>query len=60
MLLLSSKQRKTLGGLTEGVTHLAADLIQAYVEEGIPAHTGAQWLLQELETAISKGPHASA
>ena len=36
---LTIKQRNTLGGLTEGVKHPAAALIQTYVEEFIPAHT---------------------
>ena len=57
---LASTQRKKLGGLPEGVRHLAAALFQTYVEEGIPAHTGPPWSPQALETAISKGPHASA
>ena len=60
VLFLASKQHNTLGGLPEGVTHPAADLLQAYVEEGIPAHTAPPWSLQALETAISKGPHSSA
>ena len=49
-----------MGGLPEGVRHPAADLLQIYVEEGTPAHMGTPWLPQTLETAISKGPHASA
>ena len=57
---LSSKQQKTLGGLPEEVMHPAADLLRDYVEEVIPAHTGSPWLLLALDTAISKGPHASA
>ena len=40
--------------------HPAADLLQTYVEEGIPDHTGPPCLFQALETAISKGPHASS
>ena len=40
------------------MTHPAADLIQSYVKEVIPAHTGLPWSLQALDTAISKGPHA--
>ena len=31
LLFLASKQQKKLGGLTEEVTHPAADLLQAYV-----------------------------
>ena len=54
---LASKQWNTLVGLPEGVTHPAADLLQAYVEEGIPAHNWTSWLLQALETAIFKGAH---
>ena len=57
---LASNQRKTLGGLPKGVKHTAADLLKTYVEEGIPAHTGPPWSPEALETAISKGPHASA
>ena len=60
MSFLASKQRKILGGLPEGVKHPAADLLREYVEKGIPAHTGPPWSLEALETAISKGPHASA
>ena len=60
LLFLASKQRNTLGGLPEGVKHLAAALLQTYVEKGIPAHTGPPWSPQALETTISKGPHASA
>ena len=59
LLFLASKQRKKLGVLIKGVKHPAEDLLPAYVEEGIPAHTGIPWLLQALETAISKGSHAS-
>ena len=59
LLFLASKQRKTLGGLPEGVRHTAADLLRTYVEEGIPVHTGPPWLNQLLETAISKGLHTS-
>ena len=43
-----------------GVRHPAAALLQIYVEEGIPAHTGPLWSPQALETAISKGPHSSS
>ena len=60
LFLLARKQRKTLGGLSEGVIHPATHLLRFYVEDGIPAHTGPLWPLQALETAISKGPHASA
>ena len=35
-------------------------LICSYVEEGIPSHARSQWSLQALDTAISKGTHASA
>ena len=59
MSFLASKQRKTLGGLPEGETHPAADLLRAYAEEGITAHTGPPWSLHALETAISKGTHTS-
>ena len=58
--LLASKQRKTLGGLPEGVRHPDADLLRNYVKKGIHAYTGTLWLPQALETAIYKGPHASA
>ena len=57
---LASKQRKTLGGLPEGVKHPATDILNTCVEEGIPAQTGPPWYLEALETAISKRPHASA
>ena len=57
---LTSKQRKTLGGLPEGVKHPAADLLKAYVAEGNPSHTGPTWSLDSLDTATYKGPHASA
>ena len=40
--------------------HPAADLLKTYVEEGILAHTGPPWSPEDLETAIFKGPHASA
>ena len=43
-----------------GVKHTAADLLKTYVEEGIPAHTGPPWSPEALETAISKGSHASS
>ena len=56
---LASKQRNILGGLPEGVRHPDADLLQTYVEEGIPDRTGSLWSPQALETSISKGPHAS-
>ena len=56
---LASKQRKTLGGLPEGVRYPAAALLQTYVDEVIPDHTGPPWSPQALETAISKSPHAS-
>ena len=59
-MFLPSKQRKTLGGLPEGVKHPAATLLHKFVEEGILAHTGPPWSPEALETAISKGPHASA
>ena len=55
---LSSKQWNTLGGLSEGVGHPAADLLQTYVEEGILDHMGPPWLPQAMDTAISKGSHA--
>ena len=57
---LASKQRKTLGGLPEGVKHPASALLHKYVEEGIPANTGPPWSPEALETAISKGPYALA
>ena len=57
---LASKQRNTLGGLPKGVKHPAVALLNKYVEEGIPAHTGAPWSPESLATAISKGTHASA
>ena len=60
LLFLASKQRKTLGSLSEGVMHPAAALIQSYVEEGITAHTGLPWSPQELEKDISRIPQASA
>ena len=60
LLFLAIKQRKTLGGLPEGVRHPAADLLRTYVEEGIPDHIGAPWLPHALETYISKGSHAPA
>ena len=60
MSFLASNKRNTLEGLTEGVKKPAEDLLQSYVEEGIPAHTGLPWSPQALETAISKGLHASA
>ena len=40
--------------------HPTAALLNKYVEEGIPAHTGPPWSPEALGTAISKGPHASA
>ena len=43
LLVLTSKQRNTLGGLPKRVKHPVADLLQTYVEEGIPAHTGPPW-----------------
>ena len=48
LLFLDIKQGKTLGGLPEGATHPAVDLLRAYVEEVITAHTVPQWLLQAL------------
>ena len=48
------------GVLTQGATHPAADLLRAYVEEGISTHTGPLWSLQALKTVIYKGPHVSA
>ena len=60
LLFLASKQQNTLGVLPEEVRHPAVALLQTYVEEGIPAHTGSPWSPQALETAISKGPHALA
>ena len=57
---LASKQRNTLGCLSEGGEHPSAALLQIYVEESIPAHTGPPWSPEALDTAISKGPHASA
>ena len=59
MSLLAIKQYKTPGGLPEGVTYLAVDLLRSYVEEGIPVQTSPLWSLQALETAISKEPHVS-
>ena len=56
---LASKQRNTLGNLPKGVKHPVAALLQRYVEEGIPDHTGPPWLTEALETAISKGARAS-
>ena len=57
---LASNQRNALGGLPEWVKHPAAALLQTYVEEDIPDHTGPWWSPQALETAISKGPHTSS
>ena len=48
MLFLTIKQRNTLAGLPKGVKHPAAALLQRYVEEGIPAHTGPPWLPESL------------
>ena len=41
------------------MTHPVTGLLPAYVEEGIPTHNGTPMLIQALETAIYKGPHAS-
>ena len=57
---LASKQQKTLRSLPEGVRHPSADLLQTYVDEGIPDHTGPPWQPLALDTAISKGPHDSS
>ena len=54
---LASKQQKAMVSLLKRVRHPAAALIQSYVEEGIPAHTGPLWSPQAPETAISKGSH---
>ena len=60
LLLLAIKQRNTLGGLPKGVRHPAVALLHTYVEEDMPARMGPSWSPQDLETAISKGSHASA
>ena len=40
LLFFASKQRKILASLPEGVRHPSAALVQYYVEEDIPSHTG--------------------
>ena len=57
---LTSKQRNTLGGLPKGVKNPATALLQTYVGESIPSYMGPPWSPEALETAIYKGPHASA
>ena len=56
---IASKQRIILGALAEAVTHLAATLLQSYVEEGIPDNTGPTCLRMALDKAIRNGLHAS-
>ena len=51
---------KTLVTILEAVRHPSDFLIYSYVEEGIPVHTGPSWSIPTIETAISKGPHASS
>ena len=46
-----------MGALIEAVRHLAAFLLQNYVEEGILVHTGAPWTSQIMELAIANGLH---
>ena len=48
---IAFKQRSTLGALPEVVTHPVANLLQSYMEEGIPATTGLPWLRMALDKA---------
>ena len=41
---IASQQKITLMALPEAVLRPAATLLQNYVEEGIPVHTGPTWL----------------
>ena len=41
-----------MGTLPEAVLCPADDLLQTYVKEGIPVHTGPFWLIQEPDNAI--------
>ena len=59
LAFFASKQRKTLGALREVVGNIEAALLYSYTEEDILHHTGPLWSFCALETAISKGPHAS-
>ena len=42
------------------LAHPAADLLTEYATFGCPANTGADWTVEELQTAIDVGPHVSA
>ena len=57
---IDSEQRRTLGAISEAVSHPAATLLQSYVEEGIPANIGPLWSRAALGEKIRNGPHASA
>ena len=57
---ISSRQRITLGALSEAVLHPAAPLLQEYLEQVIPVHTGPAWLQRSLKRDIVKRTHASS
>ena len=40
--------------------HQAAGLLLEYAKCGCPVIVGRDWMLQELEAAVKKGPHVSA
>ena len=57
---IASRNRGTLGVLTEAARHLAVSLLWKYVGEGILVHTKPSWTQKALEKAIPKGCHTSA
>jgi hypothetical protein len=40
--------------------HPAASLLKEYASQGCPVDVGRNWTLEELETAVEKGPHSSS
>ena len=57
---ITSKQRSTLGLLTEAVTHPVSTLLQSYAEEGTPATTGPLWSRTALDEATRNGLNESS
>ena len=57
---IASQQQGMVSMLLDAVHHLAAALLQTYVEEGITVHTVPLWLIQALKNSITNSTYATA
>ena len=60
LAFISAQKQLMLGTLSAAFSHLAADLLQSYVEEGILVRPGLPYSREALKNTIKNGPRASA